>query len=412
MTDAVNRISDSLTPVNVVGIDLDHALYCVLAQPIFSPTDLPAFTNSSMDGFAVKAIDTSTASKTKSVSLDIISKIPAGARLPKIELKSGQAAQIMTGARLPFGADSVVPVEMTNHSFISKDIEQENIVEVFSEVRQGDFIRKQGEDIKKGELVLEPGNRLRPQELGFLAMLGISKVDVYRKPRIAILSTGDELLPINAQPEPGKIYDANSFSLGSLVRQNHCDLLQLEIVGDNLKAIENQLDFAVKNDVDMIITSAGVSVGEYDFVRELIENKGELEFWRINMRPGKPLAFGLYKNIPFIGLPGNPVSAFVGFEVVVRPGILKLCGLKKIRRPTIKVKVKEPIESDGRESYLRAKIWQEDGLFYAKPIHNQGSGNLYSLILANAFLIVPSEVKSLPIDAELDAWFLEDKFIF
>jgi molybdopterin molybdotransferase len=410
VAEAINRLLENVPPVNELQLPIQDALGYVLAQPIFAANDLPAFTNSSMDGFAVKAEDTREARHIKGVKLDVVIDIPAGRMIQQM-LLNGQAARIMTGAPLPPGADAVIPVEYTDQNFIAPALNHQNQVEVYLHVKEGDFTRKKGEDVRNGERVMSPGNRLRPQDLGFLAMLGVERVTIHRKPKIAVLSTGDEVIPLGTPLEPGKIYDANSYSLGGLIQQNQCDLVRLDIVEDNVASVKAQLDTAVSQEVDLILTSAGISVGAHDYVREVIQEYGKLEFWRINMRPGKPLAFGKYRETPLVGLPGNPVSAFVGFEVVVKPAIMKMCGLKNFYRPSIKVKLTEPIQSDGRESYLRAWVWRERDQLFARLVSHQGSGNLYSLVLSNAFLIVPSEVKSLPIDAELNAWIFSEELL-
>ncbi|MGC8856768.1 MAG: molybdopterin molybdotransferase MoeA, partial [Anaerolineae bacterium] len=255
--------------------------------------------------------------------------------------------------------------------------------------------------------VLHAGQRLRPQDIGILAMLGMAHVRVFRKPRLVLLSSGDELLPVEAPLQMGKIRDANSYTLSALITAAGAEVIPLGIAPDKPQAIQALLEKAVQHNADMILTSAGVSVGAFDYLKEIVEANGTLTFWRVNMRPGKPLAFGAYRGIPYIGLPGNPVSAFVGFEVFVRPAIQRLGGEQVNERPRLRVRLAEEIESDGRESYLRAEIYTTaDGTLQARLSEHQGSGNLFSLVRANALLIIPAGVKSLPIGAEVDAWLL------
>jgi molybdopterin molybdotransferase len=235
-------------------------------------------------------------------------------------------------------------------------------------------------------------------------MLGQKVVSVVRIPHIALLSTGDELIEIGSPLEPGKIYDANSYLLSTQINESGGDCLYLGVARDNYESIYQCLERAYSRRVDLIVSSAGVSVGAFDLVRKVLEENGQISFWRIKMRPGKPLAFGKYHDIPFIGLPGNPVSAFVGFEIFIRPAIQKMRGMNPYLRPVSKVKILEPIVSDGRESYLRGLVIQRENGLFAKLVGHQGSGNIRSLIQSNAFLIVPSEVKSLPIGAEVNAW--------
>jgi molybdopterin molybdotransferase len=237
-------------------------------------------------------------------------------------------------------------------------------------------------------------------------MLGCKEVLVFRKPRVVMLSTGDELLPMDEPLSPGKIHDSNAYTLAASIEKDGGEAIYLGIARDREEAVRAIIENAVKNKADLILSSAGVSVGAFDFVRQVVEKHGRMEFWRVNMRPGKPLAFGSYKGIPFIGLPGNPVSAFVGYEVFVQPAIRKLAGLPTRRRPTVSVRLQHAVESDGRESYLRAIVEFRDGYYAARLTGHQGSGNLLSLVQANALLIIPSGVKSLPAEAEIEAWFL------
>jgi len=268
-------------------------------------------------------------------------------------------------------------------------------------------------DVKRGHKVLFAGQRLRPQDLGMLAMLGVAQVDVFRKPRAALLSSGDELRPVEGPLEAGKIRDTNTHTLGALMVEAGCEVISLGIAPDQRDAIKSLFDRAIELSADIIVSSAGVSVGAMDFIRDVVESDGKLDFWRVNMRPGKPLAFGKYRRVPFVGLPGNPVSAFVGFEVFVRPALARLGGLaadravtEPVSRRRVHVELAEKIESDGRESYLRAVVEEHDGRLVAKLTGHQGSGNLLSLVQANALLIIPAGVKSLAIGARADAWLL------
>jgi molybdopterin molybdotransferase len=237
-------------------------------------------------------------------------------------------------------------------------------------------------------------------------MLGEALVNVHRRPRVALLSSGDELLAVDAPLESGKIRDSNSYTLAALLEGADVEVVRLGVAADRREAVESLLEQAASQNADLILSSAGVSVGAFDFVKEVVEANGRLNFWRVNMRPGKPLAFGDYRGIPFIGLPGNPVSAFVGFEVFVRPALGRLGGLKTGSRPTVRVRLGEAIESDGRESYLRAEVHEKDGVLIASLSGHQGSGNLLSLVRANALLIIPAGVKSAPATQEVDAWML------
>ena len=256
------------------------------------------------------------------------------------------------------------------------------------------------------ELMIPRGRRLRPQEVGVIAMLGKPNILVYRRPRLAILPTGDELIRVGEGFTPGKIYESNSYTIAAQVQQAGGEAISLGLIADRFDAVKDALDQALEAKVDLIIASAGVSVGAYDFVRAAVEQNGKLTFWRVNMRPGKPVAFGFYQGTPFIGLPGNPVSSFVSYEIFVRPALLKMAGQTDISRTTIPVELMEEVESDGRESYLRAVVIFREGRAYARLTGHQDSGNLRSLIQANALLIIPNEVKCLPIGAEVQAWLI------
>jgi molybdopterin molybdotransferase len=261
-------------------------------------------------------------------------------------------------------------------------------------------------DILAGQIVLHAGRVLRPQDLGLLAMLGVAQVTVYRRPRVALFSSGDELLDVGAPLQAGKIRDSNSYTLAALLEESGAEVVRLGVARDNEGSVRAQLEKATASGADLILSSAGVSVGAFDFVKQVIETNGTLDFWRVNMRPGKPVAFGEYQGIPFIGLPGNPVSAYVGFEVFVRGAIGRLSGASQTSRPTMPVTCEEQIDSDGRESYLRANVREEGGAWLARLTGNQGSGNLHSLVKANALLIIPAGVKCVPAGQELQAWLL------
>ncbi|HEX2994323.1 MAG TPA: molybdopterin molybdotransferase MoeA, partial [Anaerolineales bacterium] len=250
------------------------------------------------------------------------------------------------------------------------------------------------------------GRILKPQDLGILAMLGFANVRVYRRPRIALFSSGDELLEADAPLEAGKIRDSNSYTLAALAEEAGAEVIRLGVAKDSYDSVKAVLDKAITLGVDLILSSAGVSVGAFDFVKQVIESNGKMDFWRVNMRPGKPVAFGEYGGIPFIGLPGNPVSAFVGFEVFVRGVLQRLSGSSSGGRPTVRVRCAEQIDSDGRESYLRAQVLEKNGSFVAHLTGHQGSGNLHSLVQANALLIIPAGVKCVPAGEDLQAWLI------
>jgi molybdopterin molybdotransferase len=408
VTEALHKLLSAFRPVNSESVPLEKAAGRVISEDIESDIDLPLFTNSSMDGFAIRSDDVQDANANNPVTLCVIEDIPAGKK-PSKEINNNQASRVMTGAPIPDGSDAVIPIEDTDQY----DPESRNKwklpkeIQVYRSVQKGDYVRKRGEDVAQNEIVLKSHTRLRPQDLGLLAMLGKPSINVYRHPRIVILSTGDELVPVEEPLQFGKIHDSNAYTLSALVARDGGIALYMGIVPDEEKTVRDFLVRAVENSVDLILSSAGVSVGAFDFVRSVVQNYGKLDFWRVNMRPGKPLAFGNFQGVPFIGLPGNPVSAFVGYEVFVRPAILRLAGMDDTPRKRVTVRVVEDIESDGRESYLRAVLDSQNGEWGAKLTGHQGSGNLLSLVQANALLIIPSGVKSLPSGSTVEAWLLD-----
>ncbi len=402
---ARERILSHFQPVTTETLPLAGSSNRVLAQDITATNDLPPFNNSSMDGFAVHAADVVDATTDSPRSLRVVADIPAGSH-PTISLAPGEAARIMTGAPVPDGADAVIPVEDTDFDNREAGTPAPDEVQIFKSAKPGANVRPRGMDLRAGEVVLYKGRVLKPQDLGLLAMLGFANVLVYRKPRIALFSSGDELLPVDAPLEEGKIRDSNSYTLAALLEEAGAEVLRLGVAKDDPDSVKALLEKAVQHNVDLILSSAGVSVGAFDFVKQVVESNGIMDFWRVNMRPGKPVAFGEFKNILFIGLPGNPVSSFVGFEVFVRPTLQRLRGSLNAGRQTVRVKCEEQIDSDGRESYLRAQVHEKDGSFIARLTGHQGSGNLHSLVQANALLIIPAGVKCVPAGQEVNAWLI------
>jgi molybdopterin molybdotransferase len=406
--EARKKILDHFVTLGAEIIPTTDIIGRVLANNIVSEIDLPSFSNSSMDGFAVRSIDVVGATHENPKPLKVVDDIPAG-KVSLITIDKDQTSRIMTGAPIPEGADAVIPLEDTNQ--FNPGCQSEPlplVIKVYRSVVNGDYVRQKGEDIQSGEIVLSSGRRIRPQEIGLLAMLGITEVPIVKKPRIAIISTGDEIVPINTPLQVGQIHDSNTYTLRAQIIRDGGDPIYSAIATDLESVVFEVLTNAISSNVDLIISTAGVSVGAFDYVKSVIEQHGNVEFWRVNMRPGKPLTFGHFKGIPFIGLPGNPVSAFVSYEVFVRHAINRMSGVDKFEQLTIRVRLIDPIESDGRESYLRAFVKRKDNQWTARLTGHQGSGNLRSLIQANALLVIPSGVKSLPSNSVLDAILLND----
>lgn len=404
--EALQRILAVVHALDDEEIETPAALGRVLAEDVRAEFDVPPFPNSAMDGYAVRAADIADAAPDHPVELRVIADVPAG-DAQGITVEPGSASRIMTGAPLPPGADTIVPVEMTDEPWTRGDRPLPERVRVFRSAAPQAHIRPAGEDIRRGETVLRRGVRLRPQEIGVLAALGRPHVRVVRRPRVAILATGDELVEISAPLGPGQIHDTNSYTLAALVEGSGGIPLRLGIARDRLDEVRAKLRAGLEQGADLFLSSAGVSVGAYDVVKAAIEAEGELAFWRVNMRPGKPLAFARIGGAPFLGLPGNPVSAVVSFEIFARPAILKMGGRAALSRPRVKVVLDEPVRSDGRESYLRAVVTRRDDQYHAVITGPQSSGILTSLVRANALLIIPAGVREVQAGATLEAQMMD-----
>ena len=406
VSEALEKILVHFSPLPAQPVSIQNALGRVLASKVASGYDLPHFNNSSVDGFAVRWQDTLSASPSSPVQLAVIADIPAGS-MSDLTLSAGQAARIMTGAPIPDGADAVVMVEDTNQSRVPSGSPLPATVAVGKAVSASENIRNKGDDLAAGQVVLTAGHMLRPQDVGMLAMLGIAEVAVHRRPRVAILSSGDELVAPGRSLQPGQIHDSNNPMLEALVQQAGCEVINLGVARDNLQDVSRVFSSAIQQQPDLIISTAGVGTGVFDYIRNVVDQNGGLSFWRVNMRPGKPLAFGNVAGIPFFGLPGNPVSSYVSFQVFVRPALAILRGLEGLPFTTIRARLSHDLSSDGRQSYLRAIVSTEASGYQASLAGHQGSGNLFSTVQANALLIIPAGVTSCPANSVWDAWLLD-----
>ena len=399
---AIDRILKDLQPLAAEPVPLEEALQRVLAEDLRAPFDLPPFANSAMDGYAVQANDTLEASPERPARLEVVGDIPAGAQaLPNIT--QGRAARITTGAPLPQGADAVVPVEHTSEPQDMSGSRLQAQVDILQPARVGEYVRAPGGDVAAGTVALWAGTRLRAAEIGLLAALGAWIPQVHRQPAAGVLSTGSELVSADQRLGPGRVHDANGPALAAAVRTAGGRVIALGIAPDDPDAVVRALDRGVEQGADLLVTSAGVSVGARDYVRTALERHGSLEFWRVNMRPGKPVAWGFYRKVPFFGLPGNPVSAQVGFELFVRPALLRLSGARALQAGRLTVRMLHGAESDGRESYLRAHVQRAGDGFTAELTGEQGSGVSSSMVQANALVIVPAGVTQVPPAASLEA---------
>lgn len=406
VAEALAIVLDSVAALDGETVPLLDALGRVLAAPIVAADSLPPFPNSSMDGYAVRAGDLTGAGPDAGVRLRVLADIAAGAPVD-VTLTEGTAARIMTGAPLPDGADAVVPVEDTDEPWRDRDRPLPPQVTARRAVAPGDYVRYPGEDIRAGQQVLEAGHLVRPQEIGVLASLGVESVAVVRRPRVGVLATGDELIDVGAALTPGKIRNSNGYAQAAQVRALGGEALSLGVAGDTEAAVRQRLDAGVAAGVDLLISSAGVSVGAYDVVKAVLSAAGDVAFWRVRMRPGKPLAFGKYRGVPFLGLPGNPVSAMVSFERFARPAILKMAGRRALERPSVAAVVLEDLQSDGRESYLRAVVGRDERGYVATTTGSQGSHLMTSLVRANALLIVPEGVTAVAAGSALRALMID-----
>jgi molybdopterin molybdotransferase len=378
----IHQLPDETAP-------LSTAFGRVLAKDIQATIDLPPFANSAMDGYAVRAEDTHGATPESPVQLAVAMDILAGFT-PTKTLQPGQSARIMTGAVVPKGADAVVQVEHTDASW-QMDTPPAQHVRIFHAVSTGNHVRPLGSDLAKGTTVLEAGAVLRPQDLGILAALGYAQVPVYRRPRVVILSHGDELIPPDKLLAPGKIYDSNSYTLAALIESCGAEPSCMPIVKDTPEEVRKLFQTALDQQPDMIISSGGASVGVSDLIYPILAEQGQINFWRINLSPGKPLIFGQLQNVPFFGLPGNPVSVMVTFDVLVRPALLKQVARPDDWMSTTAI-TGETIISDGRRTYMRVKLTVVDGQLIAHSTGTQSSSTLLSMVRADGLLIVPEGI--------------------
>lgn len=405
--EALARVLAGVSVLPAEQVALSEALGRVLAEAVIAQDSLPPFANSAMDGYAVRAVDVSEARKESPAVLQVVGDIAAGIH-PEIRLGPAEAARIMTGAPLPRGADAIVPVEATSEPWRSHERTLPGEISVFRPVTANEFVRFPGEDIQAGQQVLAAGHLVRPQEIGVLASLGSSHVRVIRRPRVAVLATGDELIAVEEPLRPGKIRNSNAYTQEAQIRALGAVPVPLGIARDEVEDVRDKLQQGLESEVDLFVSSAGVSVGAYDVVKEVLESEGNVGFWRVRMRPGKPLAFGAYHGVPYLGLPGNPVSALVSFERFARPAILKMAGHSVWERPRLTVTVLQPLTSDGRETYARAVVSRnEDGSYSASLTGEQGSHIMTSLVQANALVVVPEGMRHVPAGAQLEAMMID-----
>ncbi len=380
--EALGRILPYIEPLGSEKVSILDALGRVIAEDIDANRDIPPLDNSGMDGYAVKTEDLRNADPNHPVRLEVIEDLPAGFISTKT-VGRGEAIRIMTGAPIPRGADAVIPVEHTGKEGRS--------VTIFKAVLPGEYIRRAGEDVKKGDRVISIGDLIRSAEVGMLASVRRSFVSVYQRPMVAILCTGEELVDVDGDLDDGRIVSSNSYTLAAQVQDCGAIPVQLGIARDRKEEIKEKLLQGLRADV--LLSSAGVSVGDYDFVKEVLNDLGmEMVFWKVAMKPGMPLAFGRIQGKPVFGLPGNPVSSMVSFEQFVRPSLLKMMGHRQIFRPVIEALLKEDIHKEpGRRHFVRASLTFRGDQYFVTTTGAQGSGILRSMMKANGLIIIPED---------------------
>lgn len=393
-----------LATVNPLGnekVSLPEGLGRVLAETVSAPWDVPPLDNSAMDGYAVRAADVAGAAPGNPVRLRVIEDIPAG-KLPGQPVRQGTASRIMTGAALPEGADAVVRVEDTEGGG--------QAVGILAPAEPGLNVRRAGEDVTAGQKVIEAGTPLTAAALGMLASLGRAAIQVTQRPRVAVLSTGDELVDVDGDRSGGRIIASNTYSLAAQVREAGAIPMTLPLAPDSPEIIEARFRDAMSADV--ILSSGGVSVGDFDFIKEVLGRLGSaMKFWRVAMKPGHPLAFGLLGGKPAFGLPGNPVSCMVAFEQFVRPALLKMMGHRDLHRPVVRARLRETLrQKPGRRTFVRARVTREGGHLWVASAGNQSSGALLSMLRANGLLVFPEDRAELPEGTEVDVQIIDPAF--
>ncbi|MFZ0322946.1 MAG: gephyrin-like molybdotransferase Glp [Actinomycetes bacterium] len=380
----LSDILSGLQPLSPLQIQLLDAQGCVLVEDVTAPWPMPAFDNSSMDGYAVHASDVARASAQSPVSLKVIADLAAGTD-KVVHVFEGSAARIMTGAPMPAGADAVVPIEWTD----------EGVKEVA--VRQpaqfGEYVRYAGSDVGEGAVVAANGTQLGPTQLAVLAAAGRDRVQVRPRPRVVVLATGNELVPAGTKPGAGQLPDSNSVMLAAAAKDAGALVFPVGIVGDDPRVLMDTLEDQLVR-ADVVVTSGGVSVGAYDVVKKALMRLGTVEFDKVAMQPGMPQGFGRIgpDSTPIFTLPGNPVSAFVSFEVFVRPALRRMLGREPLERPQVRAELQSSVTSPaGKRQFLRAWLDVSDGRYVVRPIGGPGSHLLAGLSQANALIVVPEE---------------------
>lgn len=401
VSDVVRLLEERVPILGEERAAVSQAAGRVLALDVPSEVAVPGFDRAAMDGYAVQAADTDGASPERPLVLEVIGEIAAG-YLPDLAVRPGTAIRIMTGAPVPPGADSIVPFEETDEvqqrsrGTRGADIKQ---IGVYKAARVGNNVRRAGGDVREGALVLTKGTLIGAAQIGVLATLGKATVKVYRRPVVTILATGDELIEPGEPVEPGKIYNANAYTIAAMVKVAGGIPKVLGIARDTIESLREKV--AAGLEADLFLTSAGVSTGEYDLVKDVLTRSGEMDFWRVRIRPGKPLAFGVLRgrdadgnerDVPHIGLPGNTVSTMIAFDQFARPAIHLMLGRGQVNRPTVEATMADTVENDDfRRFFVRTILSREGSDYVARVTGPQGSNVLTSMALANSFAVIPED---------------------
>ena len=400
--EAQDKVLGCRIKIKTAYVSILDSLGLVLAEDVISDDDIPIYDNSAMDGYAVRAEDVKEADKDHPVRLALLDEdLPAG-RIPSVKIDHGYCVSIMTGAPIPADCDAVVMNEDTK--------EDGGNILVFKRCLKGENVRYRGEDIKKGDMVLKKGDRIFPADIGVMASLGKSKVLINQPPLVGIISTGDELLKIDKKLEAGRIRDSNSYSLSAQLAEIGIKYIRYGILRDKKEVLKRKISKAL-SECDILLVSGGVSVGDYDFVKEILIDIGaRLVFWKVNQKPGKPLAFLTYRDKFIFGLPGNPVSVMICFEMYVRPLIMRRVGNKDLFRPVIRARASHGFKKVmGRTNFARVILTKKGSNYFFKSTGMQGSGILTSMVKADGIAVFPEDAGDIKKDSEERVFYLKDK---
>lgn len=384
------RVLAAFPALPMVRLSLSEALGCVLAVDVIAGASVPAFANAAMDGFALQAGDTAGATIERPVSLRVVAEAAAGYE-STANVTPGTAVRIMTGAPVPAGADAVVRFEETDEATTGRRHGPGELVAIWTAVRVGANVRPIGEDVHAGETVLTAGTRVRPAEIGVLATLNRPFVTVHRRPRVGVLATGDEIVDPGEPLGPGQIRNSNAPMLAAMITRCGGEVVPLGTARDCAAELRSRLLAAAG--LDLLLTTGGVSVGDYDLVKQVLQAEGRIDLWEVRIKPGKPLAFGWIGQTPVLGLPGNPVAAAVAFEQFARPAIRRMLGYRSLEIPTIIARLEDRVENrGGRRHYVRVAVTASPDGYVARLAGGQGSGVLSTLTRANGLLVIPEHL--------------------